>query len=90
MTLVELSGEWGRLVGSQIAAISRPSIVASNGVLVVQTTSATWSAELDKLSEEILAALPSIDGVAVRAIVWRYVPAERPRREHSARGTSWR
>jgi len=51
--------EWGRLVGSQIAAISEPIALQQDGTLVVAVKTNGWMQELSLLEPELLKSLNS-------------------------------
>jgi predicted nucleic acid-binding Zn ribbon protein len=63
--------EWSRLVGPQIAAVTKPQSITSNGTLFVQVTTNSWMNELSLMEPELLRALNAKEGRApVRRIRW--------------------
>ncbi len=61
--------DWDRLVGQQLARVSRPVSVDRGGTLWVRVRSGAWMQELRMMSPTILRAL--VDrGRYVRAIRW--------------------
>jgi predicted nucleic acid-binding Zn ribbon protein len=49
--------EWPRLVGPQIAAVTSPQSITSNGTLFVKVTTNAWMTELSLLEPELLRSL---------------------------------
>lgn len=49
--------EWPRLVGPQIAAVTQPLLVTSDGTLFVAVDSSPWMAELTLMEPRLLEAL---------------------------------
>jgi predicted nucleic acid-binding Zn ribbon protein len=49
--------EWPRLVGPQIAAVTQPMVITSDGTLFVAVKSSPWMAELTLMEPTLLAAL---------------------------------
>lgn len=49
--------EWPELVGSQIAAVTEPLRIASDGTLFVAVTTNAWMNELSLLEPQVLAAI---------------------------------
>jgi predicted nucleic acid-binding Zn ribbon protein len=49
--------EWPRLVGPQIAAVTEPILITSDGTLFVAVASSPWMAELTLMEPTLLAAL---------------------------------
>jgi predicted nucleic acid-binding Zn ribbon protein len=67
----QLCTEWRRVVGAQIAAVSRPAALANTGVLYVCVSTSSWRSELEQVSGDVLAALPStLGGMPVRRVRW--------------------
>jgi len=64
--------EWPRLVGEQIAAVTEPKSVTSDGVLFVAVRTHAWMSELSLLEPELLASLNRREGrPPVRKIRWQ-------------------
>jgi predicted nucleic acid-binding Zn ribbon protein len=61
-------GEWPRIVGDKIAAVSEPESVTQDGTLFVRVKSAPWMQELQLLTPELLKRLR---GSKIKRIVWR-------------------
>jgi len=51
--------EWPRLVGPQIAAVTQPLVITSDGTLFVAVDTSPWMAELTLMEPTLLAALNS-------------------------------
>ena len=66
----EILGEWGRLVGPQIAAVTEPESVSADGVLRVRVASAPWAAELSLMTPTIMAKLNAGRIGRIREIRW--------------------
>jgi predicted nucleic acid-binding Zn ribbon protein len=49
--------EWPRLVGQEIAAVTRPLLITSDGTLFVAVQTSPWMAELTLIEPTLLAAL---------------------------------
>ena len=49
--------EWSNLVGSQIAAVTEPLRIASDGTLFVAVATNAWMNELSLLEPQVLAAI---------------------------------
>jgi predicted nucleic acid-binding Zn ribbon protein len=49
--------EWPSLVGRQIAAVTTPQSITSNGTLFVKVTTNAWMTELSLLEPELLRSL---------------------------------
>src|SRR6185437_2358812 len=63
--------EWSGLVGPQIAAVTTPQSITSNGTLYVQVTTNSWMNELSLLEPELLRSLNAKAGrKAIRKIRW--------------------
>lgn len=63
--------EWSGLVGPQIAAVTTPQSITSNGTLYVQVTTNSWMNELSLLEPELLRSLNGKAGrKAIRKIRW--------------------
>ena len=63
--------EWPTLVGEQIAAVTEPLSVTSDGILFVAVKTHAWMSELSLLEPELLASLNRRGGRApVRKIRW--------------------
>ena len=64
--------EWPKLVGAQIAAVTEPLSVTSDGVLFVAVRTHAWMSELSLLEPELLASLNArTDRPGVRKIRWQ-------------------
>ena len=64
--------EWPTLVGAQIAAVTEPISVTSDGVLFVAVRTHAWMSELSLLEPELLASLNRAGGRApVKKIRWQ-------------------
>ena len=57
-------GDWPRVVGPQIAAVTEALWVTGEGVLVVRAATGAWRAELSLLAPELLARLNAVPGRA--------------------------
>ena len=76
-TVVE---EWPRLVGPQIAAVTRAESVTADGVLWVRVTTSAWANELSLMAPGILARLNQGRTGKIREIRWAAgLPAPAPR-----------
>jgi predicted nucleic acid-binding Zn ribbon protein len=63
--------EWPSLVGRQIAAVTTPQSITSNGTLFVKVTTNAWMTELSLLEPELLRSLNSKPGrTPVKRIRW--------------------
>ena len=61
--------EWTALVGPQIASISEPRMITSDGTLFVAVTTNGWMTELSLMEPELLRAINRVEGrVPVRRI----------------------
>ena len=49
--------EWPRLVGPQIAAVTQPLVITSDGTLFVAVETSPWMAELTLIEPSLLKAL---------------------------------
>jgi predicted nucleic acid-binding Zn ribbon protein len=49
--------EWPRLVGPEIAAVTEPGLITSDGTLFVEVASSPWMAELTLMEPRLLEAL---------------------------------
>jgi predicted nucleic acid-binding Zn ribbon protein len=54
--------EWPRLVGPQIAAVTLPLVITSDGTLFVAVQTSPWMAELTLIEPALLKALNSQSG----------------------------
>ena len=64
--------EWPALVGAQIAAVTEPVSVTSDGVLFVAVRTHSWMTELSLLEPELLASLNRRGGrPPVKKIRWQ-------------------
>ena len=63
--------DWPRLVGQQIAAVTKPLSVTADGTLFVAVTTHAWMTELSLLEPELLASEPSRDARRSGQIRWR-------------------
>ena len=69
VALASVVPEWPTLVGPQIAAVTEPSHLQQNGVLVVMVKTHAWMQELSLLEPELLkllnrdAARPPVNGL---------------------------
>ena len=62
---------WARVVGTQIASVTHPRLIADDGTLVVGVTTHGWMAELSMMERQLVAKLN--DGASragVRRIRW--------------------
>ena len=63
--------EWPSLVGAQIAAVTEPLSVTSDGILFVAVKTHAWMSELSLLEPELLASLNRSGGrTPVKKIRW--------------------
>jgi predicted nucleic acid-binding Zn ribbon protein len=63
--------EWASLVGAQIASVTEPTSIATDGTMFVRVTTNAWMNELSLLEPELLRALNAKPGrVPVRRIRW--------------------
>ena len=63
--------EWPGLVGRQIAAVTSPQSITSNGTLFVKVTTNAWMTELSLLEPELLRSLNAKPGrTPVKRIRW--------------------
>jgi predicted nucleic acid-binding Zn ribbon protein len=63
--------EWPSLVGRQIAAVTTPQSITSNGTLFVKVTTNAWMTELSLLEPELLRSLNSKPGrTPIKRIRW--------------------
>lgn len=63
--------EWPSLVGAQIAAVTEPLSVTSDGILFVAVRTHAWMSELSLLEPELLASLNRAGGRSpVKKIRW--------------------
>jgi predicted nucleic acid-binding Zn ribbon protein len=63
--------EWASLVGPQIASVTEPTSIATDGTMFVRVTTNAWMNELSLLEPELLRALNAKPGrVPVRRIRW--------------------
>ena len=63
--------EWPKLVGPQIAAVTIPKSITSNGTLFVAVTTNAWMTELSLLEPELLRSLNGKPGrIPIRRIRW--------------------
>ncbi|HXF96743.1 MAG TPA: DUF721 domain-containing protein [Gemmatimonadales bacterium] len=63
--------DWPRLVGPQIAAVTRPESVSPDGTLFVRVASSAWMTELQLMTPEIMARINAGKGPGrIRAIRW--------------------
>jgi predicted nucleic acid-binding Zn ribbon protein len=63
--------EWPSLVGRQIAAVTTPQSITSNGTLFVRVTTNAWMTELSLLEPELLRSLNAKPGrTPVKRIRW--------------------
>ena len=64
--------EWAGLVGPQIAAVTEPQSVGSDGTLWVAVTTHAWMSELSLLEPELLTKLNAKElRSPIRRIRWR-------------------
>jgi predicted nucleic acid-binding Zn ribbon protein len=71
LTQAEVIPEWARLVGPQIAAVTRPERVAADGTLFVRVATHGWMTELQLQTPEIMARLNAGRGEGrVRSLRW--------------------
>jgi predicted nucleic acid-binding Zn ribbon protein len=63
--------EWPSLVGRNIAAVTTPESITSNGTLFVKVTTNAWITELSLLEPELLRSLNSKTGRSpIKRIRW--------------------
>jgi predicted nucleic acid-binding Zn ribbon protein len=64
--------EWPRLVGKQIAEVTRPQSITANGTLFVLVKTNAWMNELSLLEPELLRSLNvRSNGTPIRRIRWQ-------------------
>jgi predicted nucleic acid-binding Zn ribbon protein len=64
--------EWNGLVGPQIAAVTSPMSVTSDGTLFVQVTTSSWMMELSMMERELLKTLNARpERAVIRRIRWQ-------------------
>lgn len=64
--------EWPRLVGKQIAEVTRPQSITANGTLFVLVKTNAWMNELSLLEPELLRSLNAHQNRApIRRIRWQ-------------------
>lgn len=64
--------EWASLVGKQIAVVTEPLSISSDGVLFVAVSTHAWMNELSLLEPELLAAINQRAGAgSIRKIRWQ-------------------
>lgn len=87
MTIEDLRLEWRRLAGARIAALTAPSDVDGQ-TLVVTVPASVFTHQLEAESAAILARLGLVDGIRITGIEWRQVAPKPPipRRRHPTRG----
>ena len=62
---------WGRLVGTQIAGVTQPRMVADDGTLVVGVTTHGWMQELTMMERQLIAKLDAAGShTPVKKIRW--------------------
>jgi predicted nucleic acid-binding Zn ribbon protein len=69
---------WPRLVGPQIAAVTRPESVTADGVLRVRVATAPWANELSLMTPGILAKLNAERSGLFKGIRWIAGPLDQP------------
>ena len=57
LDLAQVVDEWAKLVGPQIAAVTRAESVTPDGILRVRVVSAAWANELSLMMPKIMARL---------------------------------
>ncbi len=63
--------EWPRLVGPQIAAVTRPQSVTPDGTLFVGVATSAWMTELQLMAPQIMARVNAGRGPGrIRTIRW--------------------
>jgi predicted nucleic acid-binding Zn ribbon protein len=62
--------EWPRLVGPQIAAVTRAESVSPDGILRVLVATAAWANELSLMTPRIMARLNAGRAGRIREIRW--------------------
>lgn len=68
----EVIPEWPRLVGKQIADVTRPQSITANGTLFVLVKTNAWMNELSLLEPELLRSLNARpDRAPIRRIRWQ-------------------
>jgi len=67
----EVIPEWAKLVGPQIAAVTRPERVGADGTLFVRVATSAWMTELQLMTPQIMARLNAGRGEGrVRTLRW--------------------
>ncbi len=67
----EVIPDWERLVGPQIAAVTRPERVTADGTLFVRVTTHPWMTELQMMTPTIMARLNAGRGEGrLRSVRW--------------------
>ncbi len=66
----DVIAEWPTLVGPQIAQVTEPESVASNGTLFVRVATSAWAQELQMQTPMILAKLRQ-GGRRITRVVWK-------------------
>jgi predicted nucleic acid-binding Zn ribbon protein len=63
--------EWSSLVGEQIASVTSPYSIGSDGTLLVAVTTNAWMTELSLMEPELLRSLNRVPGrLRIRKIRW--------------------
>jgi len=63
--------DWPRLVGPQIAAVTRPESVSPDGTLFVRVATSAWMNELQLMTPEIMARVNAGRGAGrIRTVRW--------------------
>ena len=67
----EVIPEWTRLVGPQIAAVTRPEKIGADGTLFVRVSTSQWMTELQLMMPDIMARLNAGRGAGrIRTVRW--------------------
>ncbi len=64
-------GDWPRLVGPQIAAVTRPESVTPDGTLFVRVATSAWMNELQLMGPQVMTAVNGGSaGARIKTIRW--------------------
>jgi predicted nucleic acid-binding Zn ribbon protein len=74
LDLAQVVEEWPRLVGPQIAAVTRAESVTPDGILRVRVANNAWATELSLMTPRILARLNAGRSGRIREIRWSAGP----------------
>ncbi|HSB53332.1 MAG TPA: DUF721 domain-containing protein [Gemmatimonadales bacterium] len=62
--------DWAELVGPQIAKVTQPESVGQDGILRVRVATASWAAELQLMTPQILARVNKDRAGRITGIRW--------------------